>query len=159
MLLFFWAICGIIYSVRGYSMGKFVVKFRKVILILAVVLIFPALVGFLKTRVNYDMLTYLPSQMDTVKGQQALLDEFHKGAFSMVITDGVTATQQAKLEEKIRAVEHVDTVLGLGALEQAKIPAEIIPDGIYEKFHSGDESLIAVFFDTPRAMGMPMRIP
>ncbi|MBR2543956.1 MMPL family transporter [Candidatus Saccharibacteria bacterium] len=129
-------------------MGKFVVKFRKVILILAVVLIFPALVGFLKTRVNYDMLTYLPSQMDTVKGQQALLDEFHKGAFSMVITDGVTATQQAKLEEKIRAVEHVDTVLGLGALEQAKIPAEIIPDGIYEKFHSGDESLIAVFFDT-----------
>ena len=129
-------------------MGKFVVRFRKIILILAVVLLFPALVGFLNTRVNYDMLTYLPSQMDTVKGQQALLDEFHKGAFSMIITEGLTTHQQAELEERIRGIEHVDTVLGFGTLEQARIPAEIIPDGIYEKFHKGDESLIAVFFDT-----------
>ena len=129
-------------------MGKFVVKFRKLILLVAFALLIPALIGFLNTRVNYDMLPYLPEQMDTVKGQQAMLDEFHKGAFSMIITEDLSSSQQAELEDKLREVDHVDTVLGLGTLEQANIPAEIIPDGIYEKFHKGNESLIAVFFDS-----------
>ena len=129
-------------------LGKFVVKYRKLILILAVVLIIPAFIGFLNTRVNYDMLNYLPASMDTVKGQQAMLDEFHKGAFSMIITENLSSSEQASLETKIKAVDHVDTVLGFGTLNNANIPSEILPDNIYEKFHKGNESLIAVFFDT-----------
>ena len=129
-------------------MGKFVVKFRKLILLVAFGLLIPAIIGFLNTRVNYDMLTYLPEQMDTVKGQQAMLDEFHKGAFSMVITEDLSPSQQAELEDKLKQVPHVDTVLGFGTLENANLPAEILPDSIYEKFHKGTESLVAVFFDT-----------
>ena len=129
-------------------MGRFVVKFRKLILLIAFGLLIPALIGFLNTRVNYDMLTYLPAEMDTVKGQQALLDEFHKGAFSMIITEGIDTSSQAKMEDDIRGVDHVETVLGFGTLEQANLPAEIIPDSIYQKFTNGDETLIAVFFDT-----------
>ena len=129
-------------------LGKLVVKYRKLILILAVVLIIPAFIGFLNTRVNYDMLNYLPASMDTVKGQQAMLDEFHKGAFSMIITENLSPSEQASLEAKIKAVDHVDTVLGFGTLNNANIPSEILPDNIYEKFHKGNESLIAVFFDT-----------
>lgn len=129
-------------------MGNFVVKFRKIILLIAFGLLIPAIIGFLNTRVNYDMLNYLPEQMDTVKGQQAMLDEFHKGAFSLIITEGISTARQAELENKIKTVDHVDTVLGFGTLEQANIPSEIIPDSIYEKFQKGDESLIAVFFDT-----------
>lgn len=129
-------------------MGNFVVKFRKLILIVAFGLLIPALIGFLNTHVNYDMLTYLPEQMDTVKGQKAMLEEFHKGAFSMIITEGVTPSRQIELEDKIRSVEHVDTVLGFGTLEKANIPSEFIPDSIYEKFQKGNESLIAVFYDT-----------
>ena len=129
-------------------MGRFVVKFRKLILILAFALLIPAAIGFLNTRVNYDMLTYLPDQMDTVKGQQAMLEEFHKGAFSMIITEDLPEKQQSELETKLKQVDHVDTVLGFGTLDNADIPSEFIPDSIYEKFHKGNESLIAVFFDT-----------
>lgn len=130
------------------TMGKFVVKFRKLILIIAFASLIPALIGFLNTRVNYDMLTYLPEEMDTVKGQAAMLDEFHKGAFSMIITEDLSQKQQAELEDKIKGVDHVDTVLGFGTLEKANLPAEIIPDSLYDKFHKGSESLVAVFFDT-----------
>ncbi|MBR3052380.1 MMPL family transporter [Candidatus Saccharibacteria bacterium] len=129
-------------------MGKFVVKFRKLILFIAFGLLIPAIIGFLNTRVNYDMLTYLPGQMDTVKGQAAMLEEFHKGAFSMIITENLSSSQQAELEDRIRQVDHVDTVLGFGTLDGAGFPSEFIPDSIYEKFHKGNESLIAVFFDS-----------
>lgn len=129
-------------------MGKFVVKYRKFILALAVILIIPALIGMFNTRVNYDMLNYLPDSMETVIGQEKLMDEFGKGAFSMIITEGLTNTEEADLETAIKNVEHVDTVLGLGTIENAGLPAEFLPDSIYNTFHKGNESLIAVFFDT-----------
>jgi len=129
-------------------MGRFVVKYRKWILTVALLLLIPSVIGFFATRVNYDMLNYLPSETDTVIGQNELLENFGKGAFSMVITEDLPFTEQAKLEEKIRDVEHVDTVLGLGSLEEVGIPPEILPDEIYEKVVKGDESIIAVFFDT-----------
>lgn len=129
-------------------MGNFVVKYRKLILIIAAILIIPAIIGFLNTRVNYDMLNYLPSDLDTVKGQSALLDEFGKGGFSMIITEDLDNHQIANLETDLQKVNHVDTVIGLGTLENANLPAEIIPDNIYDTFHKGRESLIAVFFDT-----------
>lgn len=129
-------------------MGRFVVKYRKWILTVALLLLIPSVIGFFATRVNYDMLNYLPSETDTVIGQNELLENFGKGAFSMVITEDLPFAEQAKLEEKIRDVEHVDTVLGLGSLEEVGIPPEILPDEIYEKVVKGDESIIAVFFDT-----------
>ena len=129
-------------------MGNFVVKHRKLILVLTAVLLIPAIIGFLNTRINYDMLNYLPSSMDTVKGQQALLDEFGKGGFSMVITEGLDDHAIYELEQEIKQVDHVDTALSLGTLESANLPAEIIPDNIYNTFHKNNESIIAVFFDT-----------
>ena len=129
-------------------MEKFVVKRRKLILALAAILLIPSLFGFLATRVNYDMLNYLPGNTDTVIGQNELLENFGKGAFSVVVTKDLPFEEQAKIEDKIRAVNHVDTVLGLGSLAEANIPPEALPDDLYEKINHGDESLIAVFFDT-----------
>lgn len=129
-------------------MGNFVVKFHKWILGFVMVLMVPCLFGYMNTRVNYDMLNYLPDSMDTVRGQQELLDDFHKGAFSMIITESIDSATESAMIEEIGKVEHVDTAIGLGSLQTANIPAEILPDNIYQTFKKGDESLIAVFFDT-----------
>jgi uncharacterized protein len=129
-------------------MEKFIVKHHKLILFLAVILVIPASIGFYNTRVNYDMLNYLPDSMDTVKGQDELLESFGKGAFSMVITDGLSDSQIGDLETTIKNVDHVDTVMSLGTLENAGLPASIIPDNLYDTFRNGNESIMAVFFDT-----------
>ena len=129
-------------------MGRFVVKHRKLILILAAIMLIPAVIGFFTTRVNYDMLDYLPSNTDTVIGQNELLESFGKGAFSMIIAEDLPFSEQAKIEEKIRKIEHVDTVLGLGDLAEAGLPPEILPENIYDKVAKDNESIIAVFFDT-----------
>ena len=129
-------------------MGKFVVKYKHLILTLAIILLVPSIVGYFSTRVNYDMLSYLPDSMDTVVGQKELLEDFGKGAFSMVITEDLPIEEQAKLEKKIKAVPHVDTVLGFGSIQNANIPPEIIPEDLYSTLNKGNESLIAVFFDT-----------
>lgn len=129
-------------------MEKFVVKYHKFIVVLAFILVIPALIGFYNTRVNYDMLNYLPDSMDTVKGQDELLKDFGKGAFSMVITDGLSDSQVGELETAVRNVDHVDTVMSLGTLENAGLPAQIIPDSLYDTFRNGNESIMAVFFDT-----------
>ncbi len=129
-------------------MGKFIVKYRRLILIIAALLIIPAVVGFLNTRVNYDMLNYLPNDMDTMKGQDILLDEFKKGAFSMIITENLNDNEIANVENSIKNIEHVDTVLSLGTIENANLPAEMLPDNLYQTLKKGDESIIAVFFDT-----------
>ncbi len=128
-------------------MEKFVVKFKHIILTLAFILLVPSFIGMLATRVNYDMLSYLPSEMDTVVGQNEFLEDFGKGAFSMVITEDLPIEEQAKLVEKIKAVPHVDSVLGLGTLQNMGIPPEMLPDDLYNTLKKDNESLIAVFFD------------
>lgn len=129
-------------------MGKFIVKHYKFILALTAILMIPALIGFMNTRVNYDMLTYLPDSMETVQGQDELMADFGKGAFSMIIVEDLSDAEEAKLEEQIKEVEHVDTVLGLGMLYDAGLPAEILPDSLYETFTHENERIVAVFFDT-----------
>ena len=86
--------------------GKTVVKYRIPILILSVLLLIPSVIGMAKTRINYDMLTYLPSDMDTVKGQDILMEDFGKGAFSFVIVEGMPEKKVAELKAKIEQVEH-----------------------------------------------------
>ncbi len=129
-------------------MGKFIVKYRKLILMLAGILIVPALIGFFNTRVNYDMLNYLPDSMDTVQGQNELMEEFGKGAFSIIITKNLDGDTIYNIQSEIKKVEHVDTVVGAGTLAETGVPLEMLPDSVYQTIHKGDEDIIAVFFDT-----------
>ena len=93
------------------KLGKAVVKSRFVILILAVALMIPSALGMAFTRVNYDILSYLPDNLDTIKGQDYLLDDFGKGAFSFLIFENMDDKDVAATEEKIKEIDHVDTVL------------------------------------------------
>ena len=129
-------------------MEKFIVKYRKIILALAILLLIPSIFGFLNTRVNYDMLTYLPDSMETVQGQKELLDNFGKGAFSLIIAEDLPEEEQAKLETKFKIIPHVTTVIGYGTIYNSNFPPQILPTEIYNKFKKGNETLIAVFFDT-----------
>lgn len=128
--------------------GRGVVKHRVLILILAVLLMAPAVLGMVNTRINYDMLDYLPEDMDTVIGQNILLEDFGKGAFSFVIVEGMEPKDVAALREKISRVDHVDTVLWYDSLADLSIPMELLPQKYYDIFNSGDATMMAVFFDT-----------
>ncbi|MCU6759340.1 efflux RND transporter permease subunit [Waltera acetigignens] len=128
--------------------GKWVVKCRIPILILAVALLVPSLIGMIMTRINYDMLTYLPGDIDTVVGQDILMDEFGKGAFSFVIIEGMDPKDVSSLREDISHVDHVDTVLWYDDFADVSVPMEILPSKLYDAFNSGDSTMLAIFFDT-----------
>lgn len=128
--------------------GKWVVKCRIPILILAVALLVPSLIGMIMTRINYDMLTYLPGDIDTVVGQDILMDEFGKGAFSFVIIEGMDPKDVSSLREDISHVDHVDTILWYDDFADVSVPMEILPSKLYDAFNSGDSTMLAIFFDT-----------
>lgn len=128
--------------------GKWVVKCRIPILILAVALLVPSLIGMIMTRINYDMLTYLPGDIDTVVGQDILMDEFGEGAFSFVIIEGMDPKDVSSLREDISHVDHVDTVLWYDDFADVSVPMEILPSKLYDAFNSGDSTMLAIFFDT-----------
>ena len=128
--------------------GKAVVKCRIVILIVSAVLLIAAFFGMINTRVNYDMLNYLPDSLDTVKGQQYMLEDFNKGAFSFLIFENVDKKDIVKTEDKIKKVDHVATVLWYDDLADESIPMQILPDKVYNAFNKGDDTLMAVFFDS-----------
>lgn len=128
--------------------GKWVVKYRIPILVLAVALLVPSLIGMIMTRINYDMLTYLPGDIDTVVGQDILMDEFGKGAFSFVIIEGMDPKDVSSLREDISHVDHVDTVLWYDDFADVSVPMEILPSKLYDAFNSGDSTMLAIFFDT-----------
>ena len=128
--------------------GKWVVKCRIPILILAVELLDPSLIGMIMTRINYDMLTYLPGDIDTVVGQDILMDEFGKGAFSFVIIEGMDPKDVSCLRGDISHVDHVDTVLWYDDFADVSVPMEILPSKLYDAFNSGDSTMLAIFFDT-----------
>ena len=128
--------------------GKWVVKCRIPILILAIALLIPSTVGMIKTRINYDMLTYLPGDIDTVVGQDILMDEFGKGAFSFVIIEGMDPKDVSSLRDDISHVDHVDTVLWYDDFADVSVPMEMLPSKLYDAFNSGDSTMLAIFFDT-----------
>lgn len=127
---------------------KAVVRGRVAILILTVLLMIPAVFGMLETRINYDMLNYLPDDMDTVIGQNALLEDFGKGAFSFIVVENMPEKDVAALQEKLESVEHVETVLWYNSLMDTSIPMQLLPDKLYDAFNTGDATMMAVFFDT-----------
>ncbi|MCI5810304.1 MAG: MMPL family transporter [Clostridiales bacterium] len=128
--------------------GKAVVKCRVPILIVALALLIPAVFGMVNTRINYDMLNYLPEDMDTVIGQDELMEDFGKGAFSFIIVEDMPAKDVSALKTKIEAVNHVETVLWYDSIADISIPMEILPDSLYEVFNAGNATMMAVFFDT-----------
>ena len=130
------------------GLGKAVVKFRIPILIVALVLLVPATIGFFRTRVNYDVLTYLPKDIETMKGQDILVDEFGTGAFSFFITEGMEDKDVAALKKKIEGVDHVKTVLWYDSIADISIPEELLPDKYREVFRNGDATMMAIIYDS-----------
>ena len=133
-----------------------VVKHRVLILVLALVLLVPSVLGMVNTRINYDMLDYLPEDMDTVIGQNELLSEFNKGAFSLVILEDMPAKDVSALKEKIAQVEHVDSVIWYDDLADLSIPMEILPENIYREFNTDNATMMAVFFDSSTSADVTM---
>ena len=136
--------------------SKAVVKCRVPILILALLLMIPSALGMAATRVNYDMLNYLPGDMDTVIGQNELLDGFHKGAFSFRILEDMPAKDVAALKKQVERVDHVDTVLWYDSLLDISAPMELLPDKLYDAFNAGNATMMAVFFDTSTSSDLTM---
>ena len=127
--------------------AKAVVKYRIPILIIAIILMIPSVFGMINTRINYDMLSYLPEDIDTVIGQNELLDEFGKGAFAFIIVEDMPEKDVAKLAEKIENVDHVESVLSYASIVDASIPKELLPDSLYREFNTDHSTLMAVFFE------------
>ena len=130
------------------KLGKAVVKSRVVILIVALLLLIPSVLGMIFTRVNYDMLNYLPESLDTVKGQKYMLEDFGKGAFSFLIFEDMDDRQISAVANDIKKVDHVADVLAYSDITGGAVPAELLPDDVYHAFNAGDDTLVAVFFDT-----------
>lgn len=126
--------------------AKTVVKYRIPILIITVLLMIPAVFGMVRTRINYDMLNYLPEDMDTVIGQNELKNEFGKGAFSFIIVENMPDKDVAKLKAKIEKVDHVDSVIWYDSIADLSVPKEILPDEIYNEFNTENSTMMAVFF-------------
>ena len=127
--------------------GRGVVKLRVPILIVSVLLLIPSIFGFLSTRINYDILSYLPSDIETMKGQDIMLDEFGKGGFSLVMLDGMDDKDVEKVKEKIEKVDHVCDVLWYDTLADVSLPKEVLPDDIYDFFNTDNSTMMAGFFD------------
>ena len=129
--------------------GKLIVKLRIPILILSVLLLIPAAIGYFNTKVNYDILYYLPGDIDTMKGQDILLDDFGKGAYAMVVVDGMNKKNVSELVKKVEKVDHVASVISYNGIVGDGVPAEILPDKFRSYFENDDSgaTLFAIFFD------------
>ena len=129
--------------------GKVVVKLRIPILVLSFLLLIPSVLGYFNTRVNYDILYYLPSDIDTMQGQEILLDDFGKGAYAMVVVDGMNKSNVSKLVKKVEGVDHVASVISYSGIVGDDVPSEILPDKFRSYFENEDSgaTLFAIFFD------------
>ena len=136
--------------------SKAVVKCRVPILIVTLLLMIPAALGMAGTRINYDMLDYLPADMETVVGQNELLEEFGKGAFSLLILEDMPARDVSALKDKIEQVDHVESVLWYDSLLDVTVPMELLPEKLYDAFNAGNATMMAVFFDTSTSSDLTM---
>ncbi len=136
--------------------SKAVVKYRVPILIAAVLLMIPSVLGMAATRINYDMLDYLPADIDTVRGQNELLEDFGKGAFSLVIVEDMPAKDVAALCDAIEQVDHVETVLWYSTIADVSVPMELLPEELYREFNTDHSTMLAVFFDSATSADVTM---
>lgn len=136
--------------------SKGVVRYRIPILVLALALMVPSVLGAAGTRINYDMLDYLPGDMETVAGQEELLEEFGKGAFSFLILEDMPAKDAAAVKAGVERVEHVDTVLWYDSIFDLAVPMELLPEELYRAFNTENATMMAVFFDTSTSSDLTM---
>ena len=136
--------------------SKAVVKCRVPILIIAILLLIPATIGMVTTRINYDMLNYLPDDMDTVIGQNELMEDFGKGAFSMLVIQDMPEKDVAELKTRLEQVDHVDSVVWYSSVADLSVPMQLLPDKIYNEFNTDDATLMAVFFDSATSEDVTM---
>ena len=130
------------------NFGKAVVKTRFIIIAIALALLVPSGIAYLNTRINYDVLTYLPKDIETMKGQDILLDEFGTGAISMVVVDGMEWKDVSKLRQEIEEVPHVKDVIWYDSFVSLSTPVEMLPQDVRDAFLHGDATLMAVTYDT-----------
>lgn len=128
--------------------GEWVVKHKVVIFIVSLLLLIPSAMGYINTRINYDILSYLPDNIETMEGQDILEKEFGTGAFSMVVVDGMPYKDVAALKEKMENVEHVKSVIWYDSVADLSVPVELLPDELSDVFNHEDATLMAVLFDT-----------
>ncbi|MBR4554694.1 MAG: MMPL family transporter [Ruminococcus sp.] len=138
--------------------GKFIVKYRVMILVLGILLLIPCGIGYFKTRTNYDILSYLPKDIETMKGQDILSEDFGKAGFSMVMIDGMSDKQVVETKEKMEQVEGVASVVWYDTLADITLPKEILPDKLYDFFNAdnGKSTLLVVFFKDTTAADMTL---
>ena len=129
------------------KVGKWIAKHKVLVLLIGLLLVIPSVIGIAETRVNYDLLSYLPDTLETVKGQDILVDEFGMGAFSMVIVENMDMEDVQKLEEKFSEVEHVKDVLWYDDVADITLPVEMIPEKYRKVFINGDATMMLVLFD------------
>ena len=127
--------------------SEWIVKHRVLILIIGVLLLVPSALGYVNTRVNYDILSYLPKDINTMVGQDILKEDFGQGGFSLVMVEGMSDRDVAATADKIKAVEHVSDVICYQSMTGCTIPKEVLPGNIYDFFNHGDNTMMAVFFD------------
>lgn len=130
------------------EIGHKIVKHRHIVLIVALILLIPAFMGYKSTKINYDMLTYLPEDMDTVKGQNLLMDDFNKGGFSIIVVENMKSGQVAKLRNDIKEVDHVTQIVNLQDVINPDMPKEMLPEKVANNLKNQDATLLGVFFDT-----------
>lgn len=130
------------------KIGHKIVKHRHIVLIVALILLIPAFMGYKSTKINYDMLTYLPEDMDTVKGQNMLMDDFNKGGFSIIVVENMKSGQVTKLRNDIKEVDHVTQIVNLQDVINPDMPKEMLPENISKNLKNEDATLLGVFFDT-----------
>lgn len=129
------------------KIGKFIAKHKYLILVISLILLVPSAIGYVKTRINYDILSYLPKTLETVDGQDVMVDEFGMGAFSMVVVEGMDNKDILKLEEKMEAVDHVEEVLWYGDAMDISVPTDMLPSTLKDALFNGDATLMIALFD------------
>ena len=133
--------------IRVVKVGKWIARHRILMLIIGFLLVIPSAIGMAKTRVNYDLLSYLPEHLETVKGQDILVDEYGMGAFSMVVVENMEMKDVQKLKEQFCEVPHVKDVLWYDDVADISLPVEMLPKDIREGFFKGDATMMIALFD------------
>ncbi len=131
-----------------YKVGEKIVKWRVPIFILSILLLFPSLLGMIRTRVNYDILYYLPDSIETMQGQDILAEQFGTGAYSMFICEGMENRDVVELKKKIEQVEHVEKAVWYDSLMDISVPMEMLPDKVLDIFNTEDSTMMFIIFDT-----------
>ena len=129
------------------KISSLIVKKRMMILIISLVLLIPSVFGYISTKINYDLLTYLPKEIDTMKGQDILKEDFGTGAFSMLVSENMKPKEVSALKEKIQDVPHVKDVIWYDSLLDTSVPMDMLPKDLYEAFNHGDATLLMILYD------------